>query len=223
MNLEDLSLVIPVINLGDLAIPLHRLESIPVKMITIIYDYSTAEDILKFNRFHLVQSHHPGEVGKAILQGIESSSTQKVIVTMGDGCDDWDDIPRLAQALDTCDLVCTNRLGKEGNYRGGNLLKELVTRMGARLLKKRWGWSLNDPTNNFKAYRKNLFQKIGPLSGHGFSFGLEVTVKAYLTGLKIQEIDSAWKDDSASYRWVKRIRFYLPLLIKRKKAFHEKC
>jgi hypothetical protein len=77
------------------------------------------------------------------------------------------------------------------------------------LLEKRWGWSISDPTNNFKGYRREIFSKLGPIESSGFSIGLEILVKAHLHQLKIMEIPSQWRDLSSSYQWIKRIISYL--------------
>jgi hypothetical protein len=73
--------------------------------------------------------------------------------------------------------------------------------------------------NNYKGYKRSLFDHLGGIESHGFSLGLEILVKAHIRGYKITEVESRWADSARSYRWVKRISSYLPYLFYKNRKF----
>lgn len=218
----SLSIIILVKNLeqiGDSLISLRGTLRQFKYEICLVYDLAderTIKELHTYADLSLIKSNHPGHPGSAIYQGMMMANYKKLVVTMGDGCDNWNDIPEMANLLDHFCVVSTNRFGSREDYSSGNQYKGWVTRLGAQIFKLAWGWKFNDPTNNFKAYRKEILNLICPLNSLGFSIGLEILLKCFVSNLPMTEIHTKWRDDSPSYLWVKRISSYIPFLLKPK-------
>ena len=71
---------------------------------------------------------------------------------------------------------------KGGRQVGGPWLKGLLSRMAGLTLHWLSGLPTHDPTNSFKAYRRDFLQRTTIESTAGFCLGLELTVKAHFNG-----------------------------------------
>jgi len=71
---------------------------------------------------------------------------------------------------------------------------------------------VHDPTNSFKAYRKEYLDRVSIESSEGFCLGLELTIKAYYSGGKVEEVPATWRDRTAGesrFRLTKWLPAYL--------------
>ena len=59
------------------------------------------------------------------------------------------------------------------------------------------GLPTTDPTNSFKAYRKDFLDRNRIESTAGFCLGLELTAKAHLQGGRVEEVPAVWRDRTA--------------------------
>lgn len=213
LNQSDFTLVIPIKKIRDLALTPVEFSKVKASEIILVYDEAEDSELVPTldceGYITFLKAELPNNVGQAIYRGILAAKTEKVIVSMGDGCDSWCDIPIIVDLLEDFDLVNTSRFTNESNYKGGNKVKKWITLLGSYLLSKRWSWSITDPTNNFKGYRREIFSVLGHIDSTTFSFGLEVLIKAHLLDLKIIEIPTQWIDPSKSYQWIKRLKSYL--------------
>lgn len=81
-----------------------------------------------------------------------------------------------------------------GEQRGGPWLKGLLSRLAGLTLHRLAGLPVHDPTNSFKAYRKDFLDRTSIESRAGFSIALELTVKAHFSGERVEEVPSVWQD-----------------------------
>ncbi len=70
-----------------------------------------------------------------------------------------------------------------------------------------------DPTNSFKAYRRDFLQKTPIESPEGFCLGLELTVKAHFGGDRVEEVPATWTDRVAGQSNFK-VAKWLPLYLR---------
>lgn len=218
----DCSIVIPVRNLNEINSSIDQLTGMNAEEICVVYDIECpialreiqALALSSSTRWKFIQNKFCGSPGKAIAEGLSQAEHSNIIVTMGDGCDNWDDIPIMINHLNTAGIVSACRLEVPRFYRGGNRIKEFTTRLGAKLLAIKWNWEIIDPTNNFKGYKKKVLNQIGPIESNGFEVGIEIITKAFQNNVHIIEIPSRWVDPSESYHWTRRVYNYLPYLLK---------
>jgi dolichol-phosphate mannosyltransferase len=221
---ESISIIIPVKELVCFLpqlLNLKKINKIFNMEVCVVFDQAneqTINDIREASvrdevKVVLLKNKNTGYPGHAIDVGFKTAINEKIIVIMGDDCDAWDDVPAMIKLLDHKVVVSACRLKVLGHYRGGSKCKEWTTRLGALLLRYKWGWYFDDPTNNFKAYRKETIEMLRPLKSKGFSIGLEIMVKAHIRGMPMLEIQSMWKDESRSLRWLNRVSSYLPYLL----------
>lgn len=86
---------------------------------------------------------------------------------------------------------------KGGQQLGGPFLKTMLSRLAGVSAFYLTGIPTHDITNSYRMYSKALLDQIKIESQGGFEIGLEITVKAYLKGLKICEIPTIWRDREA--------------------------
>jgi dolichol-phosphate mannosyltransferase len=94
----------------------------------------------------------------------------------------------------------------------GPLLKGLLSRGAGTSLHWFAGLPTSDPTNSFKAYRKDFLVRTPIESTAGFSLGLELTVKAHAAGDRVEEIPATWTDRVAGesrFKLMKWLPHYL--------------
>jgi hypothetical protein len=140
-----------------------------------------------------------------------------VVVTMADLSDDVTQIDAMAVSCSTgIGVVAASRYLRGGHQQGGPLVKRTLSRVAGLTLHWLTGIGTHDATNNFKAYTGELIDSIVIESGSGFELGLEMTVKAFLSGLLIVEIPTTWQDRTAGesrfqvVRWLPGyLRWYL--------------
>ncbi|MFZ5892333.1 MAG: glycosyltransferase family 2 protein [Myxococcota bacterium] len=135
----------------------------------------------------------PG-VRYAIEAGMQAARAPVVVVTMADLCDDPRGVERLVKLVEAgADVACASRYARGGAQLGGPWLKKQLSRAAGLTLHYLAGLPTRDPTNSFKAYRKAFLDRTRIESTAGFSLGIELTVKAHLSGGVVAEVPSTWR------------------------------
>jgi hypothetical protein len=109
---------------------------------------------------------------------------------------------------------------KGGSQSGGPVLKRTISRCV--------GWSMwwianlgtHDATTNFRAYSKKFLDSVAVESETSFDIALELTVKAHLSGARIDEVPSSWIDRTAGesrfrmWKWMPNyLRWYVRAML----------
>jgi uncharacterized protein (TIRG00374 family) len=178
----DISIVIPAHNEeGNLEALLHNL--IPVLEqyketddyeIILVDDNSTDNTTYIVDKFSksneyikaVHRSNTPG-FGNAIKTGFKHATGDIIIPVMGDLSDDPEDIPKL-------------------------IAKMFANRIYNNIVRLLFGMRHKDVTNAFKAYRREVLDKIGDLEATGFDLTVEIPMKAHILGFKSTEVPVAW-------------------------------
>jgi dolichol-phosphate mannosyltransferase len=158
---------------------------------------------------------HRNTLGRGVLNamksGLRAARAPYVLITMGDGSDDPDDIDRMFElARAGADVVAGSRYMRGGRQLGGPLLKRSMSRVAGLSLHWLGGVPVHDATSNFRLYSKRLLNQVTIESTGGFELGIELTVKAYLLGLKVAEVPTTWRDRTAGqsrfqlWQWLPR-------------------
>lgn len=217
-----LSIVIPVYNEGENVVPtlrgvVERTHSRPLEVLVVHdFDEDTTVPVVKRLQAEMPELRlHRNTLGRGVLNamksGLRGARAQYVLITMGDGSDDPDDIDRMYElARAGADVVAGSRYMRGGRQLGGPLLKRSMSRAAGLSLHWLGGIPLHDATSNFRMYSKRLLNQVTIESTGGFELGIELTVKAYLLGMKMAEVPTTWRDRTAGtsrfqlWRWLPR-------------------
>lgn len=146
--------------------------------------------------FRLVKNKYGRGALNAIKTGLEDSQSGLVVVTMADLCDPPEVINQMVAAADKedADIVCASRYMKGGKQYGGPIFKGFLSHTAGLLLHWFAHVPTHDPTNSFKLYRKSYLRDVKIESTGGFELGIELVVKAYVSGRRIVEVPTTWRD-----------------------------
>ena len=149
----------------------------------------------KPERLRLVHNTLGRGVRYAIEAGMRAAEAPVVLVTMVDLSDDYRIAEQMvARAEAGAAVVCASRYMPGGRQIGGPWLKGLLSRTAGVSLHWLAGVPTRDPTNSFKAYRRDFLMRTPIESTVGFSLGMELTVKAHFAGERVEEIPATWRD-----------------------------
>lgn len=177
----------------------------------------TIKNSYNFN-IKLVKNIYGKGALNAIKTGLKSSTHQAILVMMADLCDDLRIVDKMYRKIKGrgYNIVCGSRYMKGGKQIGGPRLKKILSRMAGISLHYIIGIPTHDITNSFKMYSRKIIDTFEIESTGGFEIGMELTIKAYISGFKITEIPSTWKDRIAGesnfkmWKWIpKYIYWYL--------------
>ncbi len=150
----------------------------------------------------------------AIEAGMRAAATPVVLVTMVDLSDDYRIVEEMVRRAEGgAAVVCASRYMPGGQQIGGPWLKGMLSRTAGVTLHRMTGLATRDPTNSFKAYRKDFLERTPIESEAGFSLGLELTVKAHFAGERVEEIPATWRDRTAGESRFKLFA-WLPLYLR---------
>jgi dolichol-phosphate mannosyltransferase len=150
----------------------------------------------------------------AIEAGLRAAQAPVVIVSMADLSDDLPVAEEMVRRAEGgAAVVCASRYMRGGRQHGGPWLKGLLSRTAGISLHLLAGVPTHDPTNSFKAYRKDFLDATAIESTAGFSLGLELTVKAHFGGRRVEEVPAQWWDRTAGESRF-RLWAWLPLYLR---------
>jgi len=164
----------------------------------------------------------PG-VRYAIEAGMRAAAAPVVVVSMADVSDDFSRLEEMvARAEAGADVVCASRYVQGGRQLGGPWLKSALSRAAGVSLHYLSGLPTHDPTNSFKAYRREFLEKTRIESPAGFALAMELTVKAHFGGGRVDEVPATWTDRAKGksrfrlFSWLPHyLRWYLWALAQR--------
>ena len=164
--------------------------------IVFINDYSldkTENELIKLkssnNKIVYFNNEKKG-LGGAIDLGIQKSQGEYVCIMMSDSSDTVEDLNCYYDVISSnnLDAVFGSRFVKGGKTVNYPLLKMVLNRLG-NLLAKFLIWSdLNDFTNGFKIYRKDVLIKLYPLVSESFNIFFELPLKTIIRGFRYKVI-----------------------------------
>jgi dolichol-phosphate mannosyltransferase len=222
-----LSVVIPVYNEGENVAPtlrgiVERTHARPLEVL-VVHDFDEDTTVPVVQRLQAEMPElrlHRNTLGRGVLNamksGLRAARAPFVLVSMGDGSDNPDDIdPMYELARAGADVVAGSRYMRGGRQVGGPLLKRTMSRAAGLSLHWLGGVPVHDATSNFRLYSKRLLNQVTIESTGGFELGIELTVKAYLLGMRVAEVPTTWRDRTAGqsrfqlWQWLPRyVKWY---------------
>ena len=123
----------------------------------------------------------------AILDGIQHSSGETVVVMDSDFSHPPKIIPRLIEEIkiSKCDIVIASRYTQGGKVRGWSAKRKLISKTAKGIAKVGLGINESDPMSGFFAFRRKILEGI-KLDAIGYKMLLEILVKT--KGAKVKEI-----------------------------------
>lgn len=133
--------------------------------------------------------------GRAIIHGLDHMSGDAVVIMMADESDDCRDVVRYWHELNKgVDCVFGSRFIKGGGVIDYPWLKLRINRLANAFLKGLFKIKLNDTTNAFKAYRREVIDGCRPLISPHFNLTVELPLKAIVRGYTWTTIPITWRN-----------------------------
>jgi dolichol-phosphate mannosyltransferase len=142
-----------------------------------------------------IQNLSQNGFGRAVALGFDQMKGDAVVVMMADESDDCRDVVRYWQKLNEgYECVFGSRFMKGGGVIDYPPLKLLLNRLANLFLKILFRIRLNDTTNAFKAYRKDVIDGCRPLISPHFNLTVELPLKAVVRGYSWTVIPVTWRN-----------------------------
>jgi dolichol-phosphate mannosyltransferase len=142
-----------------------------------------------------VRNPGPHGFGRAIIHGLDAMKGDAVVIMMADESDDCRDVVRYWQVLqEGYDCVFGSRFVKGAAVIDYPRLKLFLNRQANLFLRFLFGIKLNDVTNAFKAYRREVIGGIRPLIAPHFNLTVEMPLKAIVRGYSWTVIPITWRN-----------------------------
>ncbi|CAN5659535.1 glycosyltransferase family 2 protein [soil metagenome] len=145
----------------------------------------------------LVPVRNPGKpgFGRAIVCGLDVMRGDAVVIMMADASDEPRDVARYWEKLQAgFDCVFGSRFAKGGaalDYPGPKLI---LNRLANSFLQVLFRIRLNDTTNAFKAYRREVIAGCRPILSPHFNITVELPLKAIVRGYSWTTIPITWRN-----------------------------
>ena len=142
-----------------------------------------------------VKNPGPHGFGRAVAYGFVHMAGDAAVVMMADESDDCRDVVRYWEKLNEgYDCVFGSRFMRGGGASDYPKMKLLVNRLANYFIKVLFQIRLNDTTNAFKAYRKEVIDGCQPLIAPHFNATIELPLKAIVRGYSWTTIPITWRN-----------------------------
>lgn len=142
-----------------------------------------------------VKNNPPHGFGRALQRGIAAASGDAIVFMMADESDDCRDVVRYWQKLrEGYDCVFGSRFMKGGGVIDYPRIKLLLNRMANAFIRFVFAIRLNDTTNAFKAYRREVIEGCMPILSPHFNITVELPLKAIVRGYSWTVIPITWRN-----------------------------
>lgn len=149
----------------------------------------------KFPELQPIKSPGPHGFGRAIQRGLDAMTGDAAVIFMADESDDCRDVVRYWEKLNEgYDCVFGSRFMKGGGTIDYPPIKLFMNRMANTFVRLLFHHGLNDTTNAFKAYRKEVIEGVRPILSPHFNITVELPLKAFVRGYNFTVIPITWRN-----------------------------
>jgi dolichol-phosphate mannosyltransferase len=114
---------------------------------------------------------------------------------MADGCDDPKDVvASYRKLMEGYDCVFGSRFMRQSRVVGYPTHKLIINRLANTFVRVLFGIALNDTTNAFKCYRREVIAGVQPILSHHFNLTVELPLKAIIRGYSYAVIPISWTE-----------------------------
>ena len=143
----------------------------------------------------LVRNPGPHGFGRAVIRGLDEMRGDAAVIMMADESDDCRDAVLYWTELNRgWDCVFGSRFVKGAGLINYPRLKLLINRLANFFLKTVFAIKLNDTTNAFKAYRREVIDGCRPLISPHFNLTVELPLKAIVRGYSWTVVPITWRN-----------------------------
>jgi dolichol-phosphate mannosyltransferase len=133
--------------------------------------------------------------GRAVSYGLDQAHGDALVVMMADESDDCRDVVRYWEVLNEgWDAVFGSRFVRGGGVVDYPRHKLILNRMANYFLRVIFNAPLNDFTNAFKAYRRNVIEGCQPFLSPHFNLTIEIPLKTIVRGYSWTVIPITWRN-----------------------------
>ncbi len=131
--------------------------------------------------------------GLAVRAGLDAFENDAVAIVMADGSDSAADVVRCYEELiKGYDCVFGTRFARESRVVDYPTFKLYVNRCANLFIRLLFRIPLNDTTNAFKLYRREVIEGLRPILSHHFNLTVELPLKAIVRGYSFKTIPISW-------------------------------
>jgi len=142
-----------------------------------------------------VHNDGPHGFGLAIRKGLETFTGDAVVIMMADESDDCRDVVRYWQELNKgVDCVFGSRFMPGGGVIDYPRVKLAINRLANLFVRMLFRHGLNDTTNAFKGYRREVIEGCMPILSPHFNITVELPLKAIVRGYSWSVIPITWRN-----------------------------
>ena len=133
--------------------------------------------------------------GRAVIRGLDEMKGDAAVIMMADESDDCRDVVRYWRELNAgWDCVFGSRFMKGGGVIDYPKVKLVINRAANLFLKTLFAIRLNDTTNAFKAYRREVIEGCRPFISPHFNLTVELPLKAIVRGFSWTVMPITWRN-----------------------------
>ncbi|QDV69463.1 Undecaprenyl-phosphate mannosyltransferase [Rosistilla carotiformis] len=142
----------------------------------------------------LIRRTLPAGFGRAVRTGLNYAQGDVVIIYMADRSDHPEDALMYYQTIQSgYDCVFGSRFIAGAHVNRYPRVKLVVNRIVNNTIRWMFWTDLNDLTNAFKAYRREVITTCGPYKSCHFNITLEMSLSALIGGYRIAEVPIRWE------------------------------
>jgi dolichol-phosphate mannosyltransferase len=131
--------------------------------------------------------------GLAVRAGLDAFVNDAVAIVMADGSDAPDDVVRCYEELTRgYDCVFGSRFMRGSKVVDYPRFKLTVNRLANLFVRLLFRMPLNDTTNAFKCYRREVIEGLRPILSNHFNLTVELPLKAIVRGYTFSTIPISW-------------------------------
>jgi dolichol-phosphate mannosyltransferase len=219
---SKLDFVIPVYNEGEniLAVldSLKKALRIPYRVL-ICYDDDDDDTLSVLRGYNaetdvvLVKNRYGRGPHAAVRSGFDASTAPAVLMIPAD--DDYN-APAFQAMYDEfergSDIVCASRFIRRGGMQNCPWLKAFLVRSAALTLRHVAFLPTHDATNGLRLFSRRVIQTIAIESTQGFTYSIELLVKAHRLGWRISEVPVRWFERKKGQSRFRVFKWMLPYL-----------
>lgn len=143
----------------------------------------------------VIDNQPPNGFGFAVRRGLDEYRGEALCVVMADLSDSPEDILLYYRKLkEGAECVFGSRFMKKSAAYDYPRLKLLINRVANLFIKTLFRIPLNDTTNAFKAYRREVIDGIRPILSHHFNLTVELPLKAIVRGYNYTIVPISWRN-----------------------------
>jgi dolichol-phosphate mannosyltransferase len=151
-------------------------------------------------RVRCVRSPYEPGFGLAIRAGLGEYTGDAVAVMMADGSDHPEDLVRYHHELEEgWECVFGSRFIRGARLSSYPRVKLVINRLANWFIRMIFRHQYNDTTNAFKAYRREVIDRIQPLLSNHFNLTVEMPLKAIVRGHTFRVVPVSWTGRSAGH------------------------